>query len=255
MSTDIQSLIEQRPYLKEPLELYDKWLSFQHQAAQLLPKEKSGLSSEDTHAYPRDKAENIFQLFVSTFDLPGQELEPIRSALEKGDLDFMRLSLDELPSLSLPYHKDELTKILFLFSKPYFLALHESYPLDGNKWEDGRCPTCSARPAIASITKGPQRVFHCSWCGTSGPYKFVGCPNCPTGVASQQSTLAPEEEKGFQVAACESCRSYIKIVDSSVLGDMSVDVADMVSLPLDIVAQEKGYARMTPNPIGLKKMA
>jgi formate dehydrogenase maturation protein FdhE len=35
---------------------------------------------------------------------------------------------------------------------------------------------------------------------------------------------------------------------------MTVDLADLASLPLDIVAQGKGYSRPTPNPISLKKI-
>ena len=31
-------------------------------------------------------------------------------------------------------------------------------------------------------------------------------------------------------------------------------LADLASLPLDIVAQGKGFARTAPNPIGLKKI-
>ena len=64
----------------------------------------------------------------------------------------------------------------------------------------------------------------------------------------------PEEEPGFRVSTCDECRTYVKIVENSVLKEMTADLADMASLPLDIVAQEKGYARRAPNPIGLKRM-
>ena len=50
------------------------------------------------------------------------------------------------------------------------------------------------------------------------------------------------------------CRSYVKIVESSILDEMTLDLADMASLPLDLVAQAKGYVRMAPNPIALKTM-
>ena len=63
-----------------------------------------------------------------------------------------------------------------------------------------------------------------------------------------------EDEPGFRIATCDECQTYVKIVESPVLNEMGVDLADLASLPLDIVAQEKGYGRMAPNPIGLKKM-
>ena len=213
------------------------------------------MAAEDSRAYPRDCAGPIFRLFVAVFDLPGEELAPLGQALENGEIDFMRLPLGEVPVVSaLPAPEDELAKILFLVSRPYFLALRQTFPLDGSQWEDGRCPLCSARPALATVVEGPQRHLHCSFCGTSGTYQFIGCPNCGSTDVSQLNTIMAEDEPGFRLATCDACRSYVKIVESSILAEMTLDLADMASLPLDLVAQAKGYVRMVPNPIALKTM-
>jgi FdhE protein len=255
MTIDIQALIAQRPHLKDPLELYARWQRFHQEAATLLPQERSAMAAEDSRAYPRDCAGPIFRLFVSIFDLPGEELAPLGQALENGEIDFMRLPLGEVPVVSaLPAPEDELAKILFLVSRPYFLALRQTFPLDGSQWEDGRCPLCSARPALATVVEGPQRHLHCSFCGTSGTYQFIGCPNCGSTDVSQLNTIMAEDEPGFRLATCDACRSYVKIVESSILDEMTLDLADMASLPLDLVAQAKGYVRMAPNPIALKTM-
>ncbi len=255
MTIEIPALIEQRPHLKNPLELYAKWQRFFQEANDLLPKVRTAMSPEDSKAYPRESAGLVCQLFVSIFDLPGEELEPLVRALEDGDIDFMRFPLDELPALSPPFAEEELATILFLLSRPYFLALRETFPLDGSQWEDGRCPLCSARPALASILEGPKRRLHCSFCGTSGPSpRFIGCPNCGTADATKLSTIISEDEPGFRVATCDACQAYMKIVESPVVDTLGMDLADLASLPLDIVAQGKGYVRMAPNPIGLKKM-
>jgi len=255
MTIDIHSLIEKRPHLKEPLELYARCQRFQNEAAELLPKERSAMSTEDSKAYPREIAGPVFRLFVSIFDLPAQELEPLCQALENGDLDFMRLPLDEVPSLSsLACSEGELATLLFLLSRPYFHALRETFPLDGSQWEDGRCPLCSARPALASIVEGPERHLHCSYCGTSGTYRFIGCPNCGSQDVAKLNTIMAEDEPGYRLSTCDACRTYVKVIESPALKDMTMDLADISSLPLDIVAQEKGYTRMAPNPIALKKM-
>jgi FdhE protein len=255
MTIDIQALIEKRPHLKDPLELYAKWQRFHHEAAELLPKVRSVMSPEDSKAYPRESAGPIFRLFVSIFDLPAEEFAPLCKALEAGDVDFMRLPLDEVPDLaSLACSEEELAAILFLLSRPYFLALRETFPLDGSEWKDGRCPLCSARAALTSIAEGPKRSLHCSFCGTSGPFRFIGCPNCETVDAAKLTTILSEDEPGFRVVTCDECRTYVKVMENSVLQDMTIDLADMASLPLDIVAQEKGYVRTAPNPISLKKM-
>jgi FdhE protein len=255
MTIDIQTLIEQRPHLKDPLELYAKWQLFHHEATELLAKNGSAGSAEESKAYPRKSAGPVFQLFVSSFNLPGEELEPLCRALENGDIDFMRLPIDEFPEIaSLPYSEEELAGILFLLGRPYFLALRETFQLNGSQWEDGRCPLCSARAVLTSVVEGPKRNLHCSFCGTTGPYRFIGCPTCGSEDTANLNTIVSEDEPGFRVITCDDCRTYVKVMESSVLKEMTMDLADIASLPLDIVAQGKGYARMAPNPISLKKI-
>jgi FdhE protein len=255
MTIDIQALIEKRPHLKDPLELYAKWQRFHHEAAELMPKVRSAISTEDSKAYPRESAGPIFRLFVSIFDLPSEDFEPLCRALENGDIDFMRLPLEEVPAISsLACTEEELSAILFLLSKPYFLALRETFPLDGSEWKDGRCPLCSARAALSSIIEGPIRNLHCSFCGTTGPFRFIGCPNCGSVDTAKLTTIVSEDEPGFRISTCDACQTYVKVVEGPTLKEMGIDLADLAGLPLDIVAQVKGFARLAPNPISLKKM-
>lgn len=254
MTINIEKLIEQRPHLKDPFEFYTRWQRFQREADELLPKNRTTLVPAESKAYPRDCAGPVLRSFAAVFNLPQEGLTPLRQALEAGDIDFMRLPLDEMPAISLPPAEGELAAILFLLSRPWFLQLREACMLDGRQWEDGRCPVCSARPALASIAEGPQRRLHCSWCGTTGPYRFIGCPNCGTEDTTKLGTLVPEGEPGFRVATCDACRTYIKVVEGQYLTAMTPDLADLASLPLDIIAQGKNYARLVPNPIGMKRI-
>ena len=256
MTLAIQDLINQRPYLQNPLELYAKWQRFQQELTPLLPKERPALTTEAANAYPQDLADEIFRLFVSIFDLPAEEFAPIGEALAKGEIDFLRLSLAEVPAIAnLPCSTDELGGLLFLLTRPYFLALRQAYPLDGSAWQDGHCPLCSAKAALSAIVEGPARHLHCSFCGTHGTFRFIGCPNCGTVDPAQLNTIIAEDDPGFRVSTCDECHTYVKIFESSVLKDMSFDLADMASLPLDIIAQEKGYSRLAPNPISLTKIS
>jgi FdhE protein len=255
MTIDIQALVQQRPHLKDPLALYAKWQRFHSEAENLLPKERSALSAADAKAYPREIAGRIFQLFAEVFDLPEDAFSQLSQALENGEIDFMRLPLEELPPLlTLPCGDEELGKILFLFSRPYFLALRQAFPLNGSEWANGRCPLCSAQAALSTIVEGPKRLLHCSFCGTSGPYRFIGCPNCGTIDTEKLNTIVSDDEPGFSVSTCDACHGYVKVSENSILAEMTLDLADLASLPLDIIAQEKGYARKAPNPISLKKM-
>lgn len=253
MTIDIQTLIGQRPHLKDPLELYDKCRRFHQQITQLLSEIKPAETPEQAKAYPPKIGAEISQLFASIFGLPGEVIEPLGRLQEDGKLDFMLLPTGETPEpASLPCSKDELAGILFLLARPYFLALQESFGLNGSQWQDGRCPLCSAKPALSSIIEGPKRNLHCSFCGTSGPYRFIGCPDCGTTDADKLQTILSEDEPGFRVITCDACRSYVKVLESPVLEEMTIDMADLASLPLDIIAPQKGYRRRAPNPISLK---
>jgi len=255
MTIDVQELITQRPHLKDPLLLYGRWLRFQQEVAPYLAKERTAMASGAPQAYPREKAEEIFALFAEIFELPADAFAPLGQALERGEVDFMRLPLGEVPAVpDLTCDDEELARVLFLLARPYFLALRSSYPLDGSEWTNGRCPLCSAQTALASIVEGPKRQLHCSFCATTGSHRFIGCPNCDSDDSSRLTTIESEDEPGFRVITCDACHTYVKVLDYSILKKMSVDLADLASLPLDIVAQEKGYRRMAPNPISLKRL-
>lgn len=255
MTIDIQALIEKRPHLKDPLELYAKWLHFHGEAVELLPKERSAISAEDSQAYPRQCAGEVFRLFTSIFDLPGEKLAPLCRMLEDGGIDFMQFPQGKFPTFpALPYSEEEMAGLLFLFSRPYFMELKKTFPLEGSHWENGRCPLCSAQSALSSVVEGPKRFLHCSFCGTVGPYQFIGCPNCETVDSAKLNTILSEDEPGFRVVTCDECRTYVKIMEYPALKEFGVDLADMASLPLDIVAQKQGYVRMAPNPISLRKI-
>jgi FdhE protein len=255
MTIDIAALIAQRPHLKDPLELYARWQEFQRQAAPLLPLERAALTVADGRAYPREIAPALCELFASTFQLPSADLTPLSKALAAGEIDFMKLPLGEIPSLpGLDMNEESLARLLFLLSRPYFLTLRHSFPLDGGEWQEGRCPLCSARPALSSIIEGPKRLLHCSYCATSGPYRFIGCPSCGCVDTDKLGAVLSEDEPGFRVATCDACHSYVKVAENSILSQMTLDLADLASLPLDIIAQSKGYSRLAPNPVSLWKM-
>lgn len=255
MTIDIQTLIEKHPHLKDPFELYAKWQRFHSETAPLMPKMRSAMAPTDSKAYPREIAEPIFRLFAAAFDLSMEEFTPLCQALANAEIDFMRLPLGEIPTLpTLACTGEELARVFFLLSRPYFLALRQTFPLDGSEWRGGRCPLCSAQATLTSVSEGPKRSLHCSFCGTTGPYRFIGCPNCENIDTSTLNTIVSEDEQGYRITTCDACQTYVKVVEPPVLGEMTLDLADIVSLPLDIVAQSKGYTRMAPNPISLTKM-
>ena len=246
----IEDLIKKKPHLDAPLRFYERSIHFAESMKGLgMP------STRDMNAYPPRYAGQIVDRFMSAFDLPEGSMSPLRQALELGEIDFKRLPLGEVPAFSLPYPEDDLTMLLFLLSKPFFSGLYDGAGGDGRDWEEGRCPVCSGRSTLVSVARGNARRFHCPFCGTAGRGGHAGCPVCLTEEPAQLKLLAFEGEEGFSVQTCGVCRSYVKLVEQDLLAGMGSDLADLISLPLDIVVQEKGFKRPSPNPLGMVRMS
>ena len=247
----IEELIAKKPHLEEPLRFYEKTIRFTDAAREL------GLSSsQEQNAYPPRLTGQILERFLSVFDLPAGSLFPLIQALELGEIDFTRLPLLEVPAFSLPYPEDDLMTLLFLLSRPYFLGKRDVVLLQENCfWEKGACPVCSARPSLATISQEGRRQLLCSFCGTKGPCDSPGCPVCRNHDPARLTTFSFEGEEEFTVLACESCKAYVKTADKTLFARMTPDLVDLVSLPLDIAIQKKGYKRLSPNPLGMVRMS
>lgn len=245
-----EEIVEKKPHLKDPLRIYEKVLVFQRQTADLC---RVPISPQET-CYPAECRDRVLQRFEAIFDLSEEILAPLAEAMRLGQVDFTRLPLNEIPAFSLPYHEDELAQLLFLLSRPFFLMLGKPFRDEKLSWQEGRCPVCHATPAIASLDEEGRRL-HCSFCGTKGIFRRMGCPVRPADGSSKTRIFTFEKEEGFRIDACDECGSYVKTVTASLLREMSSDLVDLVSLPLDIIVQGKGYRRLSPNPIGMIKMA
>lgn len=246
----IEEIIGKRPHLSDALRMYEKVVEFKRLTADL---NKDPVSFGDT-AYPSELINPIFESFSFIFDVPEDMLAPLKEAMKLGQIDFTRLPLNETPAFSLPYHEDELAGILFIISKPYFLRVKKSYDTSHISWEEGRCPVCNSIPSLAFIKMDEGKTLYCSFCENRGHWHRIGCPNCQNRDTHKLDIIEIEEEKGFRIDLCNECKSYIKTVDESLLNDYTPELLDMISLPLDIIAQGKGYKRHSPNPVGMTKM-
>ncbi len=251
MAMTIEEIINKRPHLKDTLRLYEKVIEFKKAVSSIY---KGTITLEDA-AYPSGLINPIFEEFSSILDIPEENLSSLKEAMRLGQIDLTRLPLNEVPSFSLPYHEEELAMILFLIGKPYFLRLRDLYNIDNIFWQEGRCPICNATPSIASIDKDGRRHLYCSFCETRGHYKRIGCPACLNDDTSKMNIITAEGEDGFRIDICDACNSYLKTIEFRILNDLTPEVADLISLPLDIIAQDKGYRRNSPNPLGMTRIA
>jgi len=116
--------------------------------------------------------------------------------------------------------------------------------------EQGYCPVCGSPPAIAWLEGEGQRYLFCSFCWQKWPLNRALCPFCGSRNQEGLFYLYSEEEKEYRVDACDSCRKYIKTVDTRVLSRPCYPPLEQVaSLHLDFKASEAGYNSILPmNP-------
>ncbi len=113
--------------------------------------------------------------------------------------------------------------------------------------EEG-CPVCGASPT-AGVVLGDDKLRYlvCGLCATTWHRTRVECVLCRSGAAV--SYLAVEGDEGpARAEACDACQAYLKLlyVERGPLLEPLAD--DVATLPLDLLAGERGYRRLGQNP-------
>jgi len=247
----IKEIAAQRPHLKDALGLYEKVTEFNRLIGEM---SASALPSPGDICYPPSSIDPLIESFSSVVDVPMDILAPLKEAMRLGQVDISSLPFNETPAFSLPYHEDELAGFLFLIGRPFFLRLGSSLNISSLFWEEGRCPVCNAAPSLSFLRQEEGKVLSCSYCSSRGTWHRIGCPHCQNRDARELEIIEVEQEKGFRIDLCNECKSYLKTMDEGLLSEYTPELLDIISLPLDILAQDRGYKRRSPNPIGMTKM-
>lgn len=126
--------------------------------------------------------------------------------------------------------------------------------LDGDKLVpvgDGVCPCCGG-PPVASLVVGwtqahATRFCACSLCGTLWNYVRIKCTACGSteGISYQEIDGGSGAVKA---ETCDSCRSYVKIMNQHKEAGVDPVADDVASLGLDLLVRDMGYRRASFNP-------
>jgi len=93
----------------------------------------------------------------------------------------------------------------------------------------------------------------CPLCEHGGSFFRIGCPYCFNKDSSKIELLLDEEE--IRAELCLECNTYIKsFKENHYMKYRDPFLIDLVSLPLDIVVQKRGYIRRSPNIVGLRRI-
>lgn len=184
--------------------------------------------------------------------MPGETKEFVRQ-IREGELDFADVicrSFDPESEEELVGDVDEATfDLIELFVeeslRPALERVAEQYGeiISGSDWEEGYCPICGKEPKIGELTgMDDERSLFCNQCGFEWNYSNTKCPFCGNEEQQALAYFTVEGEERYRVDVCNVCKRYVKMVDSTESEEKAnLDVEDIATLHLDMLAAEEGY--------------
>lgn len=242
----IEEIIKEKPHLQSPLELYSKIRDF----TEWCKHEKQRVKLENT----TDLIDIVMRGFSSTFNIPYESVSFIKEEIlrEGKNPTEEPSSLWSLAIQSEELSKEEVNRLLFILSKPFFVFLRKEGQ-QASFMETGKCPVCGSDSSLAMITDNNERIMICPLCENGGSFYRIGCPYCFNKDSSKMEIILDDEE--IRADYCLECNTYIKTFrEKDYIKYRDPFLIDLVSLPLDIVAQKRGYIRRSPNIIGLRNI-
>ncbi len=116
------------------------------------------------------------------------------------------------------------------------------------------CPFCHSKPVVAVLRgegDGARRSLQCGLCATEWQYRRVLCPNCGEEHKDNLPIYTIEDLEWVRIEACDTCKTYLKAVDLTRDGHAVPVVDDIATVALGIWAEERGYAKLEPNLLGM----
>jgi FdhE protein len=117
-------------------------------------------------------------------------------------------------------------------------------PEECEGWQEGFCPVCGSRAGMAELAgEEGRRWLSCSCCSFRWPFKRMLCPYCGNEDGEKLSYFSAGEGS-TRVDLCKACNRYIKTRDSRKgNADVPLDVEDLLTIHLDLLAAREGFER------------
>jgi FdhE protein len=118
--------------------------------------------------------------------------------------------------------------------------------------QPGLCPVCGSHPVASIVRVGGQyqgyRFLQCGLCATEWHMVRTKCSHCDStkGIAYHGIEGGSEAVKA---ESCDECKTYRKIGYQDKDFEFEPLADDLASLTLDLLMNEAGYRRSSPNPL------
>lgn len=267
----LQELRKRRPQYVEIYDFYnglcrfmqqqDDWISYAPDFSLWEQHRQNGfplLTSEALQVSP-EEAKQFFGALIDTLVKLGREGDT-ELGIIAGAIDNNRISIETMVIACLEKDRAPFEMLAEELSVPAALleyvcstALSFSLqrwqdiasPLPLDTWREGYCPVCGGVPLMGELAgeEGEKRL-HCSLCATRWNVTRLKCSYCGNAETDSLEYFTAEGEIGYRVDICRKCSSYLKVIDSRELGeDLPMDVEDLNTMHLDLMAQKEGFAK------------
>jgi formate dehydrogenase maturation protein FdhE len=116
------------------------------------------------------------------------------------------------------------------------------------------CPWCTQPPQAGCLhPQGDGLAFGlvCPLCLRRRPFPRTRCAGCNESSESAIASFTAAEFPHMRLLACESCKSYLLIVDLDRDPAAIPEVDELAGIPLDLWAVQHGYHKLQPNLAGV----
>jgi FdhE protein len=151
-----------------------------------------------------------------------------------------------------PSSPEEFLALAFL--QPYAEFARSRVRLQLEGYTHPLCPFCGRKPALGILRPqgdGGRRSLLCGFCLTEWEFRRIICPGCEQEDHAKLPVYTAETFPYIRVECCDTCQTYMKSIDMTKNGLAEPLVDELASVPLNLWAQEHGYAKLHPNLLGM----
>lgn len=181
-------------------------------------------------------------------DVVKKSLDRDKGTIQKGFYLLMANDNKGLEQLADTLAVDKEVLVFFLYNSIWpSLAAHarqftHQHMVNGN-WNRGYCPVCGCLPGLSFLNDSGHRYFICEFCRHEWAAKRNLCPGCgPENDKKSVGYFYSDDEKAFRIYTCETCKTYIKTIDTrELIRPFFPPLEAIITLHLDLKAKELGY--------------
>src|SRR4030066_2204499 len=193
-----------------------------------------------------DIAQKVFKLFEK--NRQGDNIMGCAGSSSDAVLEFIKHGLSKDDKF-----KNALLKWILKPSFEYTLRKLNIETRSGNE----RCPLCASPPSMAIVFTpengtSEQRLLSCCFCTYRWEYHLTGCPSCGNAKPARFGLIVGDavRDQCVRAVSCEECHTYLKTVftgcrsDRKRPDDLDMDIEDVATLYLDIMADQRGFTAL-----------